>query len=76
MEAFQSADFPIDADMHAAGKTPADYFDAKIADHWSAVVESEIVSYVERYFELSTERKRILDLERDNVRLQALLDAS
>lgn len=71
---FVRAEFPSAVEMSRVGKTPQDYFDADIVEHWAAVVQGELAAYLEKYFEPSDEAKRVIELELENTRLRAVLE--
>lgn len=71
---FISADFPTAVEVAKEGKTPQDYYDPAIVEHWEAVVQGELAGYLEQYFAPSDEAKRIKELEVENTQLRALLD--
>lgn len=73
--AFSHADFPVDVAMALAGKTPKDYYDPNIVQHWDAVVQGELANYLEQYFAPSREEKRLQELEIENSQLRARLDS-
>lgn len=71
---FISADFPTTVEMARDGMKPQDYYDPAIIEHWEAVVQGELAGYLERYFALSEEAKRLKELEVENAQLCALLE--
>lgn len=71
---FTSADFPTAVEMAKESKTPQDYYDSAIVEHWEVVVQGELAGYLEQYFAPSNEAKRIKELEIENTQLRALLE--
>lgn len=71
---FASADFPTAVEMAAEGKTPRDYYDPTIVEHWDIIVRTELAGYLEKYFAPSNEAKRIRELEIETTQLRALLE--
>ncbi len=71
---FTSAEFPTAVEMAKESKTPQDYYDPAIVEHWGAVVQGELAGYLERYFAPSDETKRIKELEVENTQLRARLE--
>ena len=71
---FVRAEFPTAVEMARERRTPQDYFDAMIVEHWEAVVQGELAVYLEKYFEPSAEAKRVTELEIENAQLRALLE--
>lgn len=70
---FTRAEFPSTVEMKREGKTPKDYFDDTIVEHWSAVVEDELAAYLQKYFEPSEEARQLEELKAENARLSAEL---
>lgn len=71
---FSRAEIPTAVEMSKESKSPQEYYDPAIVEHWKAVVEGELTGYLEQYFAPSAEAARISELEAENTRLRAKIE--
>ncbi len=71
---FVGVSFPTAVEMAKDGKTTREYYEPTLVEHWDAVVQGELATYLERYFAPSDETRRLKELEVENAQLRALLE--